>query len=83
MPQTMEMDGTTKKECLKRIRTCSYKCQRCCSTLSVGLGPLCSTLSVGLGPLFMFSRIIKRGNRYCWGLVLKCYELRTRQHKEC
>jgi hypothetical protein len=19
----------------------------------------------------------------CWGLVLKCYELRTRQHKEC
>jgi hypothetical protein len=21
--------------------------------------------------------------RKCWGLVLKCYELRTRQHKEC
>jgi hypothetical protein len=20
---------------------------------------------------------------YCWGLVLKCYELRTRQHKKC
>jgi hypothetical protein len=20
-------------------------------------------------------------NKYCWGLVLKCYELRTRQHK--
>jgi hypothetical protein len=19
----------------------------------------------------------------CWGLVLKCYELRTRQHKKC
>jgi hypothetical protein len=23
------------------------------------------------------------GWSYCWGLVLKCYELRTRQHKEC
>jgi hypothetical protein len=22
-----------------------------------------------------------RGGRQCWGLVLKCYELRTRQHK--
>jgi hypothetical protein len=22
-------------------------------------------------------------NELCWGLVLKCYELRTRQHKEC
>jgi hypothetical protein len=22
-----------------------------------------------------------RGEGYCWGLVLKCYELRTRQHK--
>jgi hypothetical protein len=21
------------------------------------------------------------GGRQCWGLVLKCYELRTRQHK--
>jgi hypothetical protein len=21
------------------------------------------------------------GNCFCWGLVLKCYELRTRQHK--
>jgi hypothetical protein len=21
------------------------------------------------------------GGRHCWGLVLKCYELRTRQHK--
>jgi hypothetical protein len=21
--------------------------------------------------------------RGCWGLVLKCYELRTRQHKKC
>jgi hypothetical protein len=20
---------------------------------------------------------------YCWGLVLKCYELRTRQHRKC
>jgi hypothetical protein len=19
----------------------------------------------------------------CWGLVLKCYELRTREHREC
>jgi hypothetical protein len=24
---------------------------------------------------------IKISNSYCWGLVLKCYELRTRQHK--
>jgi hypothetical protein len=23
------------------------------------------------------------GERRCWGLVLKCYELRTRQHREC
>jgi hypothetical protein len=23
------------------------------------------------------------GGRQCWGLVLKCYELRTRQHKNC
>ena len=23
------------------------------------------------------------GGRQCWGLVLKCYELRTRQHREC
>jgi hypothetical protein len=23
----------------------------------------------------------RRGERFCWGLVLKCYELRTRQHK--
>jgi hypothetical protein len=23
-----------------------------------------------------------RGGRQCWGLVLKCYELRTRQHKD-
>jgi hypothetical protein len=22
------------------------------------------------------------GGRQCWGLVLKCYELRTRQHKK-
>jgi hypothetical protein len=22
-----------------------------------------------------------RRNPFCWGLVLKCYELRTRQHK--
>jgi hypothetical protein len=22
-------------------------------------------------------------NAMCWGLVLKCYELRTRQHREC
>jgi hypothetical protein len=22
------------------------------------------------------------GGRQCWGLVLKCYELRTRQHKD-
>jgi hypothetical protein len=22
------------------------------------------------------------GGRQCWGLALKCYELRTRQHKE-
>ena len=22
-------------------------------------------------------------NRPCWGLVLKCYELRTRQHRKC
>jgi hypothetical protein len=20
---------------------------------------------------------------FCWGLVLKCYELRTRQHRKC
>jgi hypothetical protein len=25
--------------------------------------------------------ISKRSYRMCWGLVLKCYELRTRQHK--
>jgi hypothetical protein len=23
----------------------------------------------------------RRNQRRCWGLVLKCYELRTRQHK--
>jgi hypothetical protein len=23
------------------------------------------------------------GGRQCWGLVLKCYELRTRQHRKC
>jgi hypothetical protein len=23
----------------------------------------------------------KKRDRKCWGLVLKCYELRTRQHK--
>jgi hypothetical protein len=23
------------------------------------------------------------GRRHCWGLVLKCYELRTRQHRKC
>jgi sterol 3beta-glucosyltransferase len=22
-------------------------------------------------------------DRPCWGLVLKCYELRTRQHRKC
>jgi hypothetical protein len=22
------------------------------------------------------------GGRQCWGLVLKCYELRTRQHRK-
>jgi hypothetical protein len=22
------------------------------------------------------------GGRQCWGLVLKCFELRTRQHKD-
>jgi hypothetical protein len=23
------------------------------------------------------------GQRNCWGLVLKCYESRTRKHREC
>jgi hypothetical protein len=23
------------------------------------------------------------GGRQCWGLVLKCFDLRTRQHKKC
>jgi hypothetical protein len=23
------------------------------------------------------------GGRQCWRLVLKCYELRTRQHRKC
>jgi transposase InsO family protein len=25
--------------------------------------------------------VVERKNRTCWGLVLKCYESRTRQHK--
>jgi hypothetical protein len=35
--------------------------------------------------LAMKNKMIKEFglNGYCWGLVLKCYELRTRQHKEC
>jgi hypothetical protein len=28
-----------------------------------------------------WSNEFTRGGRQCWGLVLKCYELRTRQHK--
>jgi hypothetical protein len=33
--------------------------------------------------LAMKNKMIKEFglNGYCWGLVLKCYELRTRQHK--
>jgi hypothetical protein len=26
-------------------------------------------------------KIYYKNDIYCWGLVLKCYELRTRQHK--
>jgi hypothetical protein len=37
------------------------------------------------------SRLLRKGNkvipqlliRWCWGLVLGCYELRTRQHRKC
>jgi hypothetical protein len=28
-----------------------------------------------------WSKEFTEGGRQCWGLVLKCYELRTRQHK--
>jgi hypothetical protein len=28
-----------------------------------------------------WSKEFTGGKRQCWGLVLKCYELRTRQHK--
>jgi hypothetical protein len=28
-----------------------------------------------------WSKEFTGGGRQCWGLVLKCYELRTRQHK--
>jgi hypothetical protein len=27
--------------------------------------------------------VYPRRDIYCWGLVLKCYELRTRQHRKC
>jgi hypothetical protein len=39
------------------------------------LGSLTKPLSQESGSEFT------RGGRQCWGLVLKCYELRTRQHK--
>jgi hypothetical protein len=41
-------------------------------------------LAVAAGPIlhmtFMYRRIATQQRR-CWGLVLKCYKLRTRQHK--
>jgi hypothetical protein len=38
---------------------------------------MCSVAVLLLIPCISFSFLI------CWGLVLKCYELRTRQHKKC
>jgi hypothetical protein len=32
-------------------------------------------------PIFINEQIHKNAQATCWGLVLKCYELRTRQHK--
>jgi hypothetical protein len=38
----------------------------------------CDASSTGLGCVLMQDNQVIA---YCWGLVLKCYELRTRQHK--
>jgi hypothetical protein len=32
---------------------------------------------------FSLDRLALGDLGHCWGLVLKCFELRTRQHKEC
>jgi hypothetical protein len=36
------------------------------------------TLAIHITKIFLADSYI---NSWCWGLVLKCYELRTRQHK--
>jgi hypothetical protein len=45
----------------------------------------CSLVKPGLHPADLLELWVMapRLNGDCWGLVLKCYELRTRQHRKC
>jgi hypothetical protein len=43
----------------------------------------CPTASLGVGGYKYHLNRSFSSVRACWGLVLKCYELRTRQHRKC
>jgi hypothetical protein len=48
----------------------------------IGLGTL-NAFEAILHVAYLCMKIPSDQGPICWGLVLKCYELRTRQHRKC